>query len=105
MRELIPTHHLLLEVATNMKLSDNEKVTIKSTVFEDNNGAIATAKAVKMTPRTNHIAVKYFFFKSHIGEGTGIELVKVDTLLQKDQRHGPRKARDHEDAIVRMVMN
>ena len=41
------------------------------------------AKAVKMTPRTKHIAVKYFFFKSHIGEGTGIELVKVDTLLQK----------------------
>jgi hypothetical protein len=83
MRELIPTRRLLLEVATNMRLGGDDKVTIKSTVFEDNNGAISTAKAVKMTPRTKHIAVKYFFFKSHIGEGTGIELVKVDTLLQK----------------------
>ena len=83
MRELIPTRRLLLEVATTMHLGGNDKVAIKSTVFEDNNGAISTANAVKMTPRTKHIAVKYFFFKSHIGEGTGIELVKVDTLLQK----------------------
>jgi hypothetical protein len=83
MGELIPTRRLLSEVATKMKLEGEATVAIKSTVFEDNNGAISTAKAVKMTPRTKHIAVKYFFFKSHIGEGTGIELVKVDTLLQK----------------------
>ena len=52
-------------------------------MFEDNNGAIAIANAVKMTPRTKHIAVKYHFFKSHIGEESGIELVKIDTNLQK----------------------
>jgi hypothetical protein len=84
MRELTPTRQLLSEVATKMKLEGRETVAInKSTVFEDNNGAISTAKAVKMTPRTKHIAVKYFFFKSHIGEGTGIESIKADTLLQK----------------------
>ena len=52
-------------------------------MFEDNNGAIAIANAVKMTPRTKHIAVKYHFFKSHIGEESGIELVNIDTNLQK----------------------
>jgi hypothetical protein len=50
-------------------------------MFEDNNGAIATATAVKMTPRTKHIAVKYHFFKSHIDAGTGISLSKIDTNL------------------------
>jgi hypothetical protein len=52
-------------------------------VFEDNNGALATARAVKMTPTTKRIAVKYHFFKAHVGPGTGIELVKIDTNLQK----------------------
>jgi len=83
MRELIPTRRLLAEISEQMRLQGDSPVLIKSTVFEDNNGAISTAKAVKMTPRTKHIAVKYFFFKSHIGPGTGIELVKIDTLLQK----------------------
>ena len=36
-----------------------------------------------MTPCTKHVAVMRFFFKSHIGAGTGIELVKVDALPQK----------------------
>jgi hypothetical protein len=36
-----------------------------------------------MTPRTKHIGVKYHFFKSHIGEASGISLDKIDTNLQK----------------------
>ena len=83
MRELIPLRRLLLEIGTYMKLSFGPTCNIKSTVFEDNNGAIATATSVKMTPRTKHIAVKYHFFKNHIGPGTGISLSKIDTQLQK----------------------
>ena len=56
---------------------------IKSNVFEENNGALNTANAVKMTPRTKHIVVKYHFLNHHFGEGSGITLIKVDTLLQK----------------------
>ena len=49
MWDLIPTRQLLLEVATKMKLAEGrDKVAIKSTVFEDNNGSIAMAKAGKM---------------------------------------------------------
>ena len=35
-----------------------------------------------MTPRTKHIGVKYFWFRSKVGPGSGINLQKVDT---KDQ--------------------
>jgi hypothetical protein len=34
-------------------------------------------------PSTNHIAVKYHYFKSHINDGNGIALAKIDTKLQK----------------------
>ena len=56
--------------------------TMKSTVFEDNNGALGRATSPKMTPRTRHIAVKYHFFKEHVKPGE-IEIVKVDTKAQK----------------------
>ena len=83
MRELIPLRRLLLEIATAMRLPENKESVIKSTVFEDNNGAIATATAVKMSPRTKHIGVKYHFFKSHVNDESGISLSKIDTNLQK----------------------
>ena len=66
-----------------MELKGPTSVILKSTVFEDNNGAIATVNTVKMTPRTKQIGVKYYFFKSHIGADKGILLEKIDTLLQK----------------------
>ena len=83
MRELLPLRRLLLEIALAMELPGVKDSVIKSTVFEDNNGAIATAKSVKMTPRTKQIAVKYHFFKSHISDESGISLDKIDTNLQK----------------------
>jgi hypothetical protein len=83
MRELLPLCWLLLEIANAMKLPGINNYVIKSTVFEDNNGAIATTKSVKMTPRTKHIGVKYHFFKSHINDESGITLGKIDTNLQK----------------------
>ena len=66
-----------------MELKGLTSVILESTVFEDNNGAIATANAVKMTPRTKHIGVEYHFFKSHIGADKVILLEKIDTLIQR----------------------
>jgi hypothetical protein len=83
MPELIPLRRLLLQIVTAMKLPGITDSVVKSTVFQDNNGAISTATAVEMTPRTKHIAVKYHFFKSHINVGTGITIAKIDTNLQK----------------------
>ena len=83
MRELIPLRRLLSEIVTKMDLPEVKSTVIQSTVFEDNNGAISTATAVRLSPRTKHIAVKYHFFKSHINEDSGISLSKIDANLQK----------------------
>jgi hypothetical protein len=83
MWKLIPLRRQLYEIVKQMDLQGETNIVMKSTVFEDNNDFIATAEAVKMTHRTKHIAVKYHFFKSHIGDGTGISLVKIDTNAQK----------------------
>ena len=66
-----------------MKLGGDETVVIKSTIFEDNNGAINTANAVNMIPSTKHISVKCHLFKNYYGEGSGITLVKVVNILKK----------------------
>ena len=66
-----------------MNIGGGETGVIDYTVFEENTGALTTANAVKRTPRTKHIGVKYHFFRHNCSEGSGITLVKVDTLLKK----------------------
>ena len=83
MQEFIPIRHILLEIATVMILGGDETAVIKSTVFEKNNGALNTANAVNINPRTKHISVKYHISKNRSGKGSVIALVKVDTLLRK----------------------
>ena len=81
MRELIPAQAMLKEVLQHFKLNLSN-TSSHSTVFEDNNGAIALATAPKMNSRTKHIAVKYHHFRHHVSQGT-IKVVKVDMTLQK----------------------
>ena len=58
-----------------------------SQIFEDNNGAIATATAPKMSPRTKHIAVKYHFVKQYFNKACDFLhpflLKKINTEDQK----------------------
>ena len=51
-----------------MNLGGGEAVVIKSTVFEENNGALAKSKAIKLSPRNIKNDVKYHFSKHHRGE-------------------------------------
>jgi hypothetical protein len=53
-----------------------------TTVFEDTNGCLTLATIPKMTPRTKHIGVKYFWFRSHVGLGSGINIIKVTSENQ-----------------------
>jgi Reverse transcriptase (RNA-dependent DNA polymerase) len=79
-QELIPLRRILQEVGT--ALSSQPSI-IRSTCFEDNNGALGLVLTPRMTPHTKHIAVKYHFFKSMIGEDKGIIIRRVDSALQK----------------------
>ena len=56
---------------------------LKSTVFEDNSGALALAKAKRMNPRTKHIAAPYHWFHEQLTEDCGITLEKIATEDQQ----------------------
>ena len=66
-----------------MNIGGSETKLIKSTVFEENIGALTTANTVKMNPCTKQIVEKYHLFKHRCGKGSGITLVKVGNLMQK----------------------
>jgi hypothetical protein len=83
MRDLIPMRRLLQEVGTAMNLDFAKPAIVHSTVFEDNNGALALATTPKMNPRTKHICIKMHHFKSHVGADKGILIKKIDTKLQQ----------------------
>ena len=81
MIELLPTKCMLKEVLRHFG-SELKETCSHSTVFEDNNGAIALATAPKMNARTKHIAMKYHPFWHHVSEGA-VRVVKVNATAQK----------------------
>jgi len=83
MRDVLPMQDMLKDVAKELKLDIKDVSDIKSTIFEDNNGCIGLASSPRITPRTKHIAVKYHWFREHIGSDQGITLTHVDTTEQK----------------------
>ena len=84
---LLPMCRLLDSFLSAFNLSEGANVPIKSTIFEDNNGAISVATAPQMTPRTKHIAIKYHFVKQYFGKNRlkdhPFVLEKIDTKIQK----------------------
>lgn len=54
---------------------------VKCNLFKDNVGAKTLAKAPKMTPRTNHIAIKYHHFREAVKSGV-LNITRVDTNNQ-----------------------
>ena len=85
MREVLPLRDLIESVAEGSGLDKTCATTFKTTVWEDNMGALHLAK---MQPR-QHISRSKFYdnkvhwFRSHLRDGTGrITVEKIDT---KDQ--------------------
>ena len=62
LHELLPLKDLVKEVTSALNLSDDFSTITKSTVFEDNQGAITIATSPHLTPTSKHIAVKYHWF-------------------------------------------
>ena len=83
MRELIPLRQLVEELLVILGLSESVECSTRSTVFEDNQGALILAKSSsKLTPRTKHIAVKYHFFREYVSTGK-IKLQYVESEKQE----------------------
>ena len=77
-RSLIPTRRLLEETLKGMELPTKVHYHAKSTVFEDNAAALGLATTKKMTPRTRHMACKYFWFLEKVEEGVA-DVVKIES--------------------------
>ena len=68
-RALLPLKSLIKELIDNLGIDcENLKFVSRSTVYEDNNGAIVVATSPRMTPSSKHIAVKYHWFRQHVGK-------------------------------------
>ena len=66
MRDLLPLKRLVKTVAKVVIGDENVKVTAKSDVFEDNNGALCVATLPRITPQSKFFAVKLHFFREHV---------------------------------------
>ena len=81
-RELLPLKSLIKEVIDNLGIdSENFKFVSSTTIYEDNNGAIVVEKSPRMTTTSNHIAVKYHWFRQHVRKE--FEIRKIESEIQK----------------------
>ena len=74
---------LLKEIGTKVGLEALKTSTVRSTVFEDNQGCLSLVRVPKMSPRNKYLALKYHFFRSEIGESKGIVAEYISTKDQK----------------------
>jgi hypothetical protein len=82
MRAFLPIRHVLHELVTAFHLPIDKENYI-STVFEDNQPALtlATQDPPRLTPRSKHIAVKYHWFRAHIGKEIQLKYISTDLQL------------------------
>jgi hypothetical protein len=68
MRELLPFKDLVSAVGKIVRFDDNEVTTIKTTVWEDNEGALTLANMEpgRSKPRSKHYAIKTHWFRSKL---------------------------------------
>jgi len=87
-RELIPLQDLITEVAEHLGVPNDDVLSMHTTIWEDNVGALTLARMElpRMTHRSKHIAIRYHWFRQFIttneAEDGGIMVKKIGT---KDQ--------------------
>ena len=81
-RDLINLESIINKVIGNLVIdSKNIEFLSSSTFYKDNNSAIVVAKTPRMTPTSKHIAVKYHWFRQHVGKEFVIR--KIESENQK----------------------
>ena len=87
-RALVPLRDLLKKVALALNVRNEDVMSMHTTIWEDNVGALTLAnmELPRMTPRSKHIAIKYHWFRQFVstnnGDDGGIVAKKIGT---KDQ--------------------
>ena len=82
-KDLFPIMDLLSELSDMLTLSADPSPHLHIQIHEDNVGALTLGKLEprRMTPRSKHYALRYHWFREHIGP-RNIELVKIATADQ-----------------------
>ena len=84
-RALLPLKSLIKEVIDNLGIdSENLKFVSSSTIYEYNNGAIVVAKSPRTTPSSKQIAVKYHWFRQHVGKEF---VISEDRVSKSESRY------------------
>ena len=66
MRTLLPIRAVVIELTIALNLPHHLSATIRSRVFEDNNGALLLATNQRITSRTKHYLIQWHFFWAHV---------------------------------------
>ncbi len=103
MRTLLFIRALFRELCEHHNLSYGNKISKISTVFEDNRAAkiLATTDPPRLTPRSKSLAVRYHWFRSHLGvnkDGSGI--VIHDVASAQNKADFLTKALNHADFVA-----
>ena len=81
-RALLPLKSLIKEVIDNLGIdSEKLKFVSRSTVYEDNNGAIFVTTSPRMNTISKYISVKYHWSRQHVGKE--FVIWKIDSENQK----------------------
>ena len=63
----------------NLLTSINQQQVQATKIFEDNQGAVSLSKGSKITPRTNHIDIKFHHVRSLVAKGVvGVKYIETD---------------------------
>ena len=80
-RSLLTLKIPIKEVSDNLGIdSENLKFESSFTFYEDNNEPIVLAKITRVTPTSKHIAVKYHWFRQHVGKEFLIQKIESENL-------------------------
>ena len=84
LRAFIPLHAVVKSAVRGLRYMSPERIQIKATVHEDNQGALILAKLEpgRHTVRSKFYAIRLHWFRSWI-QANSIEIVFVETALQK----------------------
>ena len=78
-RALLFLESLIKEVIYNLVFNfENLKFVSSSTIYEENIGAIVVATNPRIIPSSKHIAVKYHWFRQHVGKGFVIRNIESE---------------------------
>jgi hypothetical protein len=84
MRDVLPIKMLATEISENVGLTQEPITHFRTTVWEDNAGALklATLEPGRMTPRSKWYGIKYHWFRSKL-KPNSIDIIKIASVDQR----------------------